>query len=278
MENKSTSKYFWFIELVAYWQGQINSRELCDNFGISVTQAKKYITHYRDYCPTNLAYCKSTKAHLAQDSFQQQYISGDVSEYLDWLNGLNEGTVLTANSITHANLRLPARTISPNIMRALVSAVKSKRRVDVDYVSLSKTTEEGRVIQPHTFVKTGLRWHLRGYCEYRGEFRDFVLSRFRGEPTLMGKATHFESDDSGWNTEVSLRIQPDPRFSKAQRTIIEQDYKMRNGELVIKSKPALAQYLLQEMHVRTEFLAKTPQQQQLVLVNESDVKEWLFGN
>lgn len=53
---------------------------------------------------------------------------------------------------------------------------------------------------------------------------------------------------------------------------------MKNGELLIKIKPALAQYLIQEMRVRTEFLAKTPQQQQLVLVNESDVKEWLFGN
>ncbi|MAI17037.1 MAG: hypothetical protein CMH04_00055 [Marinovum sp.] len=185
MENKSTSKYFWFIELVAYWQGQINSRELCDNFGISVTQAKKYITHYRDSFPTNLAYSKSTKAHLAQNSFQLHYISGDVSEYLDWLNGLNQNSVFNASSITHAKLRLPARTVSPNIMRALVSAVKNQCRVDVDYVSLSKTTEEGRVIQPHTFVKTGLRWHLRGYCEYRGEFRDFVLSRFRGEPMLM---------------------------------------------------------------------------------------------
>tara|TARA_A200000113_G_C8635693_1_gene280753 strand:- start:260 stop:544 length:285 start_codon:yes stop_codon:yes gene_type:complete len=94
----------------------------------------------------------------------------------------------------------------------------------------------------------------------------------------MGKATHFENDDPGWNTEISLRIQPDPRFSEAQRAIVEQDYEMKNGELVIKTKPALAQYMLQEMHVRTEFLAKTPQQQQLVLVNESDVKEWLFGN
>ena len=70
----------------------------------------------------------------------------------------------------------------------------------------------------------------------------------------------------------------DPRFSKAQSAVIEQDYQMKNGELLIKIKPALAQYLIQEMRVRTEFLAKTPQQQQLVLVNESDVKEWLFGN
>ena len=122
-----------------------------------------------------------------------------------------------------------------------------------------------------------MRWHLRGYCEYRSEFRDFVLSRFRGTPLLMDNATHLKGDDPGWNTEITLRIQPDPRFSESQKAIIEQDYQMNNGELLISTKPALAQYLIQEMHVRTEFLAKTPQQQQLVLVNESDLKGWLFG-
>lgn len=277
MENKNTSKYFWFIELIAYWQGQLNSRELCEHFQISPTQAKKYITTYKVDHPANLAYCINTKAHLAQTTFQLHYITGDVSEYLDWLNGLNGDAVFTSNTITHAELRLPSRSISPNIMRALVSAVKSQLRIDVDYVSLSTTSAEGRVIQPHTFVKTGLRWHLRGYCEYRGEFRDFVLSRFRGEPFLMSEATHPRSKDENWNRDVVLKFQPDNRFTPQQASVIEQDYQMRNGELQIIVKAALVQYLIQEMQVNTGEIAATPQQQQLVLVNKEEVRQWLFS-
>ncbi len=181
MGSSGGNRYKWLIELLAYWQGQINSQDLCLAYGISVTQSKKYLVEYNEIHPQNLKYNRSAKAHLAQELFTFNYINGDVAEYLDWLNSqVNLADVPKSNSITHAELRLPPRAISPQIMRGLVNAVKQKRRIDVEYLSLSKTTAEGRVIQPHTFVKTGLRWHLRGYCEYRGDFRDFVLSRFRG--------------------------------------------------------------------------------------------------
>ena len=163
-------------------------------------------------------------------------------------------------------------------MRGLVTAIRHQRRIDVEYVSLSKTTAEGRVIQPHTFVKTGLRWHLRGYCEYRSEYRDFVLSRFIGAPFLLDAANHTRTQDEGWNTNITIRLQPDPRFTPDQKRIIEQDYQMQNGELSITTKAALAQYVIQGMQVRTDSLAKTPQQQQLVLVNEDDLKPWLLAS
>ena len=278
MEDKAESKYFWLIELLAYWQGKVNSKDLIDAFLISATQAKKYLSAYNSFYPSQLIYNRSVKAHQTQTEFNAQFISTDVAEYLDWLNGYRAKTSNSNQSSISTELKLPSRRVSPQVMRGLIGAIKQRKRVDVEYLSLNTSSFEDRVIQPHSLVKTGLRWHLRGYCEYRSEFRDFVLSRFRGTPLLMDHATFFEKDDPGWNTEIVLRIQPDPRFSKAQSAVIEQDYQMKNGELLIKTKPALAQYLIQEMRVRTEFLAKTPQQQQLVLVNESDVKEWLFGN
>ena len=44
---------------------------------------------------------------------------------------------------------------------------------------------EIRLIAPHTLVYTGMRWHVRAYCEKNGQYRDFVLSRLRGEPELL---------------------------------------------------------------------------------------------
>ena len=278
MDNTVGNKYLWLIELLAFWQGRVNSQDLCNAYGISTTQAKKYISDYKIIYPSNIVYNKSAKAHFPNNELNCELISGDVNEYLDWLNTQNDSAELAHNSITHAELQLPPRHTSPEIMRGLVTAIRHQRRIDVEYLSLSKTTAEGRVIQPHTFVKTGLRWHLRGYCEFRSEYRDFVLSRFRGEPFLLDAATHTRAQDPGWNKEITVRFQPDPRFTPDQKRIIEQDYQMQNGELSITTKAALAQYVIQGMQVRTDSLAKTPQQQQLVLVNEDDLKPWLFAS
>lgn len=277
MDNLNGSIYFWFIELLSYWQGQVNSSDVSKFFGISNTQAKKHISSYKLLCPNNLQYCNRQKSQIAQVDFQLHFINGDASEYLNWLNNHTLKSSNVYSAITHAELTLPPRNISPIIMRSLVNAIKQSRRLDVEYISLSNTVSEGRIIQPHTFVKTGLRWHLRGYCEARSAYRDFVLSRFSGKPFLMDAATQTIEGDLAWNTLVTLCFRPDPRLTEVQKRVIERDYQMKDGELKVTTKAALAQYLIQEMQVRTDSLAKTPQQQQLVLVNEDDLKPWLFS-
>ena len=87
MEDKAEMKYFWLIELLAFWQGKINSKDLIDAFGISATQAKKYLSAYNSLYPLQLAYNTSLKAHQPEESFSAKIISTDVAEYLDWLNG-----------------------------------------------------------------------------------------------------------------------------------------------------------------------------------------------
>lgn len=44
---------------------------------------------------------------------------------------------------------------------------------------------EIRLIAPHTLVYSGMRWHVRAYCDKNHDYRDFVLSRFRGVRELM---------------------------------------------------------------------------------------------
>ncbi|MBT1062639.1 WYL domain-containing protein [Bowmanella sp. Y26] len=279
--------HLWFIELLAWWQGRVNATDLSRHFAISRTQANKYMQRYRALFPDNLDYCKTIKGFVPQPNFSLRCISGDASEYLDWLD--KQGSTVCNSSahsshqfdhqpITHTSLTLPKRQVSPVIMRALVSAIRTRQRLEIGYVSLSTPDDQGRVIQPHTFVKTGLRWHLRAYCEKSSVFKDFVLSRFRGEPELSGPARHDPAEDLGWNTQITLTLQPDPRLSAAQRQIIEHDYQMQNGELKLPVRAALAQYLLQELQVSTKFLAGSGEAQQLVLVNRDEVKPWLFDS
>ena len=61
-------------------------------------------------------------------------------------------------------------------------------------MSFTTPDAETRLIAPHTLIYTGMRWHVRAYCEKNRDYRDFVLSRFRDMPELM--------DDETENTSV----------------------------------------------------------------------------
>lgn len=282
MDSKHRTNYFGLIELLAYWSGEVNSTHLSKGLNISSQQAKKYLTEYQNRYPQNLYYCPRQKAFTPNPHFIPSYINNNVNSYLDWLiNPASKVNTASTNNevgaLINTSLNLPARAVSPDVMRGLVKAIKQHRRIDVEYVSLSNPDAEGRIIQPHVFVKTGLRYHLRAYDEKHREFRDFVLSRFVGIPELLDKATHNPSQDEAWNTQVSVVFAPDQRLSTEQKRVIERDYQMLDGELCIKSRAALVQYLLQEMQVNTKFHDELAEAQQLVLVNKQDIKQWLFN-
>ncbi|WP_049722726.1 helix-turn-helix transcriptional regulator [Gilvimarinus polysaccharolyticus] len=262
------------LELVAYWEGAVNASVLVKHFGISRQQASTDIKRYRELAPHNLQYDEAAKAFLPLSAFTPYFISAQAEQYLAWL-GQPDLAHNTARLPIH-NLALSVRPIAPQLMRAVAQAIRHNQRLEVDYVSLTNPSRQGRVIAPHALIQTGLRWHLRAWCEHKKQFRDFVLSRFRGDATLSGPATHTAAQDTVWNTQVTLTFEPDPRLNAAQREVIEVDYQMQNGQLNIQTRACLAQYLLQEMRINPKVLDGIPEAQQLVLVNLSDIKQWLF--
>lgn len=263
-----------FIELIAWWEGRINTSPLQQQFGLSRQQSSADINAYNETTSGNLLYDTSQKAWQPTPQFTRHYISDDVVEYLNWVQ---TGYSIPAPPIlAHTSLSLPTRQVAPTVMRGLITAIRRQQRIDVDYVSLSNPNREGRIIAPHTFINTGLRWHLRAWCEKSKEYRDFVLSRFRGEPEMLGKTTHTSEQDTAWNTQLTLIFEPDPRLPPAKQEVLEHDYQMQDGRLTITTRACLAQYLIQEMQVNTKILDGTPEAQQLVLVNRDDVKGWLF--
>jgi hypothetical protein len=274
MDNTSARQRYRFIELIAYWEGRINATTLAQQFGQSRQQNSADINSYKSLAPDNLIYDSSLKVNIPADNFLSQFISLQVDEYLQWFHsGQLPSNVPPPLS---ESLKIPARKISPQIMRCLVAAIRQQKRIEVDYVSLNNPNREGRVIAPHSFVNTGLRWHLRAWCEKSSEYRDFVLSRFRGEPELLERSLYTAAQDEAWNTQVTLILQPDPRLSPAKREVLENDYQMQNGQLHITTKGCLVNYLLREMQINTKMLDGTPEAQQLVLVNQADIKPWLF--
>jgi hypothetical protein len=263
------------IELIAWWEGGVNATHLTDVFRIGRQQASKMFRLYQSAWPDNLLYDNRARLYRPAPAFAAQFISLDVHEYLDCLErGLH--LLDWAPGLPLENLQIPQRNVPPQLIQPLVQALKTGQRLDVEYVSLSRPDLEGRVIVPVRFVKTGLRWHVRAWCEKNRDYRDFVLGRFRGIPVLEGQPDTPLPVDNAWETIIHLIIRPDTRLSPLQQETLSADYGMENGELHLYPRATLARYLLNEMQVSFKVLDGNPAAQQLVLANYNDVKQWLY--
>lgn len=270
------------IEIVALWEGRLTTNHLCHAFGIGRQQASRDISSYRERVgPGNLEYDTRLRGYRPAATFAPQVTAGVADEYLQLLNRDRDLALrfesLGLQSTSTEVLAPPLRNLRPAVLRPLIEAAREQRRVEVEYVSFTTPEPEIRVIAPHTLVFTGLRWHLRAYCEKNRDYRDFVLSRFRGTPDLMDGTPNGSAADTAWNTRVAIRIVPDTRLTPHQRALIEQDYGMEGGALVLHTRGALVHYLLQLLRIDLKLLDGNPAAQQILVENRDAVRKWVFG-
>lgn len=117
---------------------------------------------------------------------------------------------------------------------------------------------------------------MRAYCEKNGAYRDFVLSRLRGEPDVLDISEFSREADTGWNTRVNVIIEPDQRLTAEQKRIIEIDYGMQNGQLIVPSRGALVQYVLQRFQIDANKVESKASAQQIVVANLDALQPWLY--
>lgn len=269
------------IEIIALWEGRVTTNHLRHTFGIGRQQASKDInTYLAEIGPDNLIYDKYLKGYRPSEQFKPQVTSGIADEYLQLLSRNNELSdtfdSLTLGTANTEVLSVPVRNVKPEIIRAIVRAAREQKRLEVDYVSVSSPNREGRIIVPHTIVFTGVRWHVRAWCEKNCEYRDFVLSRFRGDADMMEESDHGIEGDEKWNTLITVKIKPDSRLDKAQQKVVAEDWGMTRNKLDITVRGPLVQYALQALHIDTNTVQAKAEAQQIVISNLDQVKPWLF--
>jgi predicted DNA-binding transcriptional regulator YafY len=271
-----------FIETIVLWEGRLTTRHLCETFGIGRQQASKDINRYiRDIGPGNLVYDQSLKGYTPAPAFTPRVTQGVADEYLHLMARNNElSNVFESLALNVANvevLSVPVRDVRPEVLRPIMQAARLQKRLEVDYVSIQHPDREGRIIVPHTLVFTGLRWHVRAWCEKNQEYRDFVLSRFRDIPEILNDSGHGIDGDSEWNAQVTLHIIADPRLREDQRQVVEADYGMQDGALTMTMRGKLVPYALKLLHIDPNTMQEDPMAQQIVVANREELQPWLFG-
>ena len=269
------------IEIIALWEGRLTTNALMTAFGIGRQQASKDINSYiRDIGEGNLEYDKQLRGYKPTENYKPILTQGTVDEYLHLLNSRRDlVSHFSFLNIQQANTEViyPLnREVKAQFIRPVIQASREQNRIEIEYLSITSSRMENRVITPHTLVYSGYRWHIRAHCEKHNDYRDFVLSRINDIPELVSPSEKGIENDIAWNTQIILRIVPDPRLTEFQQNIIARDYGMLNGALKITTRAALASYYLQYLRIDHIKPLQTPEAQQLILENYNQIKHWLF--
>lgn len=75
MEKPTVQQRFQLIELLAYWEGRINAKDLELHFHQSRQQSSKDINVYKQQLPNNLHYDASLKVYLPTEFFKPLFIT-----------------------------------------------------------------------------------------------------------------------------------------------------------------------------------------------------------
>lgn len=237
-----------FIELHAYFCGEIRRADLEARFRIKPAAATRDFQTYRQLAPRNLGYDTSAKTYVPSTGFKPLF-GFETSRVLSWLthgfgDGLQErsGRPIASDSIVLLS--------KPRLdtLALVTRAIHLEKPLSVVYWSLS-TGESRRVIVPFALVDNGLRWHVRAYDRSRQRFSDFVLSRI-SEPKAVDDqpaAHERQASDHQWNRMVDLRLVPHPglRYPAA----IEADYQIDGKAVRHSVRAAIAGYLLHRWQV-----------------------------
>lgn len=260
-----------FIEFRLLWEGHVNRSDLIEAFSISVPQSTLDFREYMDRAPGNMDYDKSRRHYLPTNTFKPIFISDSAEGYLSQLvamgisgkEQIHPGLIGATPSFDI--LPSPERRVDRDTLQQLLRAIRENLSLEIHYQSLSSQLPGWRRLTPHALASDGLRWHVRAYCHVKEQFRDFVLGRIMGmrgeQPSEVQGTT-----DTEWNEIVKVTIAPNPALTVDQQKIIERDYAMKRGKVVIAVRRALLFYLKRRLGIDAG-MDKTPAAQQVVIVD-----------
>jgi predicted DNA-binding transcriptional regulator YafY len=288
----ATRQRLQYIEMMAWYGGVITRGDVAKAFGISDAAATKDLKLYSDLAPGNLVYQHSVFGFVPNEGFAAAFSDlaparalPIIAANLAVANGPYGAELIYG--LASASLPLPVRLPSQQILAQITRAIRGRRKLRIRYRSLSdrdsRASEESpaRLLEPHTLVDIGTRWHVRAYHEESCDFRDFVLSRITDAECLDMPAESSEQYDEDWTETVSLKLAPHSGLDALKRQSLLLDYGVAiNGVIEVEVRRALLGYVLQRMNVdTTPDHAMNPNAYQLMLLNRDEIEPfaaWAF--
>lgn len=284
--KRATQQRLQYIELMAYYTGVVTRSDVAKAFGISDAAATKDLKFYGQIAPDNLLYKHNVFGFVPSNQFEEIFTDLEPAQVLPMIaaNLPFLGETVEQNllyGIHTEQLPLPQRLPGKSVVAQVIRAMKQKTKLELVYSSLSdRESSDSRIIEPHSLVNTGLRWHIRAYSEDTYDFRDFVLSRVQKAQQLNEKAESTSEYDDDWMEPIKLQLTPHPKLSEAKRQILMTDYAAKDNVIEFTVRRALLGYVLQRLSVdTTEDYSLNPNAYQLIVMNRDEIEPfagWAF--
>ena len=264
-----------FIDFRLFWDGRFNRSDLANTFGISAQQASADISQYELVAPQNITYDRAAKVFIRAPGFSPAFIGESIERYLlqlvaienrwmrqedTWFDGPPPAEVMT----------LRRRPTDPSVLLPILDAIRNRREVELEYGSLTGSSEQPRVIAPHALAHCFGRWYVRAWASGHNDFRDYNLNRIRSvgdqRPSLVDPSLDFE-----WIHTINLVIVPNPGLPVTHQSAIATEHGMQDGRLVRPCRLSLSFYLMSEYNLDVAEGVLPAAKQQLVLQNREEV-------
>lgn len=263
-----------FLEAHVIWRGRITIGALRDSFDVTTARAERDFKLYQRLIPGNLLRDRTTGEYQASDAFEPRFLRGTASEYLQVLRNhaiADSLPIAMAAYLPAEVLELPEREFDVRVLARINTAIRERRWLVIDYQSMTHPEPRRMEIAPHALVHAQ-RWHARAWSNIHQAYRDFLLSRICGLPQLRGDCDRSPDLDWDWRHLVTIRIAPHPQLTPAQARVVEQDYGMLHGMREHSVRLALVPYTLRMLGVGRGDRQRSPQEQQIVLLNAADLE------
>ena len=237
-----------YLELRAFFVGELRRADIEERFGVKPAAATRDLTAYRQMAPGNLSYDSPTRCYRPGVAFKPLF---DLSaeRVLAWLlHGFGDGLDLKLRKT--APCEGPGNLVRPDlrILSTVTRAMCAKRAIKVSYLSLSSGASS-RELVPVALADNDMRWHVRAFDRANARFGDFVLTRIAKAKEIDGPVAENEllPADEQWARIVDMEVVPHPGVRWAQA--VEADYGMEDGVLRLRSRAALAGYVLRRWSI-----------------------------
>jgi hypothetical protein len=264
-----------FIEFRLSWEGGVRRADIMSAFRVSEPQASKDLSLYQDRAPGNAVYDKISKRYVAGENFQPVCLHGGADEYLIRLRSLGEGLTDLGNSWIGSQpdidvVPTPAREVSGDCLRSILSAHRSGGSIEILYQSMSadRPKPTWRRISPHAFGYDSFRWHARAYCHLTDRFKDFLLPRIL-DTRSPGDRAKPGSEDTLWQERFCVQIAPHPLLSPEQQAIVARDYRMVDGTTTLEVRYSMLFYVLKRLNLLGKPETLQPRSQHIVVANRA---------
>lgn len=284
----ATRQRLQYIELMAYFAGVVTRSDVAKAFGISDAAATKDLKLYNDISPDNLLYKHAVFGFVPNEPFSEVFADFTPAVVLPLFESnltVSEGPYQQELifAIQSESLPLPARYPDKAVLAQITRAIKARTKLAVQYHSLTeRDSDQERIIEPHSLVNTGFRWHVRAYNTETYDFRDFVLSRFVATQQLDKTAESEQRYDDDWVEYITLQLQPHPKLAEKKRAILLYDYGAKSDVIEITIRRAMIGYLLQRLDVDTTLdHSQNPNKHQLIIINRDEIEPfaaWAFSD